>query len=725
MRLRHAWNLVQQMGPAWVAYRAGYALQKRLGWFERRFPVRDWSAYRLTELVLGTTPEQLLTRLREDSAPRFFFPDRERRRARLAEVVPDAERDELGREVAEASAGKYRFFSGDFCETGWPPRWHRHPHTGDEWPRDHWSRLPDLPGSDVKWVWELGRFGLAYGLVRASWLTGDPQPAEMFWELVAAWRAENPPNCGAQWMCGQECAVRVLAWCFALFAFLDDPATRPERVAGLVEMLAAHGDRIAGNLRYAVSQKNNHAVNEALALWTLGTLFPFLPRAAAWERIGRRTLEREARRQIYADGAYVQHSLNYHRLMLQAYAWALRLGDLSDRPFSDALRDRYGRAVRFLYELTDLASGKAPNYGANDGGVLWRLDACPFADQRPTLALAFWVAEGKRPFARGPWDEPLLWFCGDEPLRAATEPLVQTDLSAEAGGYYTLRGEEAWAFTRCAAYRDRPAQADMLHVDLWWRGANVLADPGTYSYASPPPWNNGLAATAAHNTVTVDGLDQMERGPRFTWFHWNRGRVLHHGTELDGRVKYWEGQHDGYRRALGVTHRRAVFLIGSKLWVLVDELTGEGTHELSGQWLFPEADLMGQQPNGLRLSLPPGEVEITYALCGAGRDAAGPRLRVVRGCPDSTRGWFSERYLAKKAALAAVVEHRSALPIRQVTTVALADVAVESLDETGLTVDVGAGRLTLRWAALPCPADRPLLTAVRPAVAAERVGRPS
>src|SRR5439155_3154755 len=125
-----------------------------------------------------------------------------------------------------------------------------------------------------------------------------------------------------------------------------------------------------------------------------------------------------SRRQIYDDGAYVQHSLNYHRLIPQAYVWALRLGDLNGRPFSEELRDRFGRAVRFLYELTDLPSGKGPNYGANDGAVLWNLDSCSFEDHRPTLALALWVVDKLLPFEAGRWGETLLGLGGDQPLQA-------------------------------------------------------------------------------------------------------------------------------------------------------------------------------------------------------------------------------------------------------------------------------------------------------------------
>jgi asparagine synthase (glutamine-hydrolysing) len=467
VNLRQATDVARRMGLSWVARRVGYSLTNRLGWLAWRVPVASWETG--AEASAGA-------------------------RARLAEALAGPGASLLGRgrplrdaeygcAVEDATAprtGSMRYFDAMPVEVGFPPEWHRHPETGEVWPRVHWSRLPDMGGSDVKWLWEPGRFGVAFAAVRAWRATGDNEHAETFWQLVESWRDENPPNCGVHWMCGQECAFRAIAWSVALFGLLDAPATTDARAAMLVAMLGAHGERIEGNISFALSQKNNHGVNEALGLFTIGTLFPGLPRSARWERKGRELLEREARRQIYDDGAYVQHSLNYHRLVVQSYAWAFALAERAGRPFSDALRTRYARAVRLLHQLTD-ESGRAPNYGSNDGAQLLRLDSCAFEDYRPALALGFWAAERRRVFEPGPWDEPLAWLFGDEPLEAPVRPIPRENLAASEGGYYTLRGSETWAFVRCCEYRDRPAQADMLPVDLWWRGHNLVADPGTYS----------------------------------------------------------------------------------------------------------------------------------------------------------------------------------------------------------------------------------------------------
>jgi len=90
-----------------------------------------------------------------------------------------------------------------------------------------------LPPSTSRLPW-LHRRHL--GLLRAYWRTGDESYAELFWRLVEDWRIQNPPQQGANWKCGQETSLRVMAWCFGLYGFCAATATTAERVVALAQM---------------------------------------------------------------------------------------------------------------------------------------------------------------------------------------------------------------------------------------------------------------------------------------------------------------------------------------------------------------------------------------------------------------------------------------------------------------------------------------------------------
>jgi len=72
-------------------------------------------------------------------------------------------------------------------------------------------------------------------------------------------------------------------------------------------------------------------------------------------------------------------------------------------------------------------------------------------------------------------------------------------------------------------------QADQLHVDLWHHGVNIARDAGNLSLQWRPPMEQRISGDWRHNTVIVDGKDQMRRAGRFLWLDWAQasGRAFH------------------------------------------------------------------------------------------------------------------------------------------------------------------------------------------------------
>jgi asparagine synthase (glutamine-hydrolysing) len=461
-----------------------------------------------------------------------------------------------------------------------PPNWHCNPLTGQSVPADrHWTQISDFDTGDIKYIWEASRFSIVYTLVRAFAATHDPKYALAFWELVENWAKHNPPQRGPNWKCGQEASFRVMAWCFGLYAFIDH--TTPERVAQFVAMIAAHGERIERNIDYARSQNNNHGISEGVGLWTIGILFPELRSAKRWTALGKQVIESEIRRQVYADGSYAQYSPNYQRVMLHDVIWALRLGELNNNHFSPDIYQKVAISTNFLLGILDPESGRVPNHGANDSALVLPLNSASPDDFRPVIQTAYYLVNKKRLSTEG--DEDIFWLFGKDALSSPLDHPVSDcqKLSANIGGYYTLRGDDSWLMVRCARYRARPHHADQLHVDFWWRGINICCDAGTYLYNGDSPWQNGLVTTAVHNTVTVDDQDQMTHFGHFLWLDWSQG-IVHHHEET-----YWEGSHNGYRRLNPpVTHRRSIQRLDD-VWIIADELQSTGNHRYCLHWLIP------------------------------------------------------------------------------------------------------------------------------------------
>ena len=567
------------IGPENVLRRCWHVLQGKLGIHRLRIPAGELPAEHFRRQFVETyQPADDPTHWRKRVSRFFVDPER------LADMTPALRTvvdDECWRSCVtdvtkNLQQGRMRFFSRFFADVGWPVAFNRDAVNHVDWPTGrHWSTYaqfdPNL--SDMKCVWEPSRFSNAYLLARDFARTRHPAGAQLFWQMVEAWRRQNPYGLTVQWACGQESSFRAMAWLFAAAVFLVDPGARADRLHDLTELIWYTGRHVERNINYARSQKNNHAISEAVVLWTIGLLFPEFRDAPRWQKKGRTILAAEVSRQIYDDGSYIQHSLNYHRLMMDDLLWALRLAELNDTPLPAVVTDRLEQSLAWLLEMIDPTTGRVPNYGANDGALVLPLSCCDYLDFRPVAQAASYLLYRRRCFEPGPWDEKALWLFGPEVRSAPSKPLdKQASFSAPIGGYFILRGPRTCAMTRCHTYHDRPSQADMLHLDLWLGGENILRDAGTYHYYCDEPWQRYFLCTAAHNTIEIDGVDQMIKGPRFLWFRWIRSHARRFATSDDGRVGYFEGEHYGYMRLPGkVIHRRSICRMNDTYIILDDE----------------------------------------------------------------------------------------------------------------------------------------------------------
>jgi len=650
-KIVYFYRFLATLGLKWLTFRLSYEARRRLGFLRRQLPGKEWHACPLSHYLNDSTLANPSTYFdyRLKKAPPFFFSWSQRNDYSSRFPQWDSESASPTAYAAGVDQGLFIFFEHQRIQTSFPPQWHTNPFTGQNIPSGkHWTEIDDFACGDIKMIWELSRFAFVYALVRAFWRTGDQKYAETFWHLVEDWREKNPPNWGANWKCGQEVAFRVMAWCFGLYGFFRADSTNAHRMTALSQMISVSGERIEGNIRYALNQRNNHGISEAVGLLTIGLLFPEFRKATSWREMGKRLLEEQGKSLIYEDGAFSQHSFNYQRLMLHDYLWALRLGDLNGHGFSDQLKARVRKSADFIHQLQDAATGQVPNYGQNDGALVLPLNNCGPVDFRPVVQAANYYFTGKRCFEAGSWDEDLLWLYGADSLLAPVVAKPRYDLQATQGGYYTLRSETGFVFVRCATLRDRPSQADMLHVDLWLRGKNLALDPGTYSYNAPQPWNNPLAHTTFHNTVTVDGRDQMDRIGRFLWFPWLKGTLRCMQRSTTGLSSYWEGSHDGYRRLSSpVSHRRGILQLNREGWLIMDCLSSSKHHRYRLHWLFPDLEHHWNEGQGLlSIATDAGPYHIrTQNLHRKGC------YSLVRGHENSPRGWRAPGYSCREPAL--------------------------------------------------------------------------
>ena len=636
-RLDIAFKYLQQVGLTRAALFALYRLGLKTGHYGR-------VGSRRVE-----TSGQLSTKL-------FSLPDRDQLIQTLSE---DGQRALLA-QADEIVAGKFRMFGGEPVKLKLTFGQTLH----------HWAAyetqkvsIPDsqFPIRDIKFIWEPARFGWAYILGRAYHLNQNEAYAEAFWKYFEQFSGANPPNMGPHWMNGQEVSIRLMALVWAGQIFETAAASSVERRAHIADSIALHAVRIPPTLVYARAQNNNHLVTEAAGLYTAGLALPDHPDAPKWRALGWRWLNWAFRHQISSYGEYIQHSTNYHRVMLQSALWVDAIKDVD---WPRLTFQSLGRATHWLFSLLDPASGRTPNLGANDGALILPLAATPFNDFRPTVQAA------ARAFLRfqmpgGVWDELSLWLGLDEHEKAYGPNLYLADQP---------RGRDSWAYLRATQFPSRLGHMDQLHLDLWWRGLNVAQDAGTYLYNAEPPWDNPLVTSRVHNTVTIDGRDQMTRGGRFMtldWFPAYSKSVVPIDESVLGQVT---GYHNGYP---GVHHERTVTVYVDECWIIEDKLISDEPHTYRLHWLLPDWEWKvenREQRVEISLNSPQGKVVLVlqtepqlsnlHSLLSFIR--AG---KVVYGERDAQpfEGWFSPTYGTKIPALSLAFEVQSEQTIKFTT----------------------------------------------------------
>ena len=459
------------------------------------------------------------------------------------------------------------------------------------------TRIDGRIVTDVKYVWELSRHQFLLPLVLGSQIGGDRAWLALAGTLVDRWIAQNPPGRGVNWSSVLEVGVRAIAWLWTLpFAMqsadLDD-ATCERWLASLGD----HYELLRRNLSI-YTDRSNHLIGEATALWLLATVFPEFPDSRTEAARALDVLAVEIERQVTSDGVSCEQALGYHCFVLDFYLQVVGMARRLGTPLPAVIESRVAAMLAFLHRLAG-RGGEVPNVGDGDDG----LGVPAAAPLRPRERIDAVLEVGARLFARPDWHptvaptlHPFAWSM----TAVSADERVASDVDARSvllreGGYCFLEAatpaggrHQLVLDVGKLGYLPNGAHehADALSIVVRVNDTLVLGDPGTGTYTASPTIRNGFRGTASHNTIAIDGLDQADVLDTFKWVNMSATEVR--AWESDDAFDYVEARHDGYRRLRQpVTHRRAVLFVRPDYWIVVDRIEGRGVHRVSRRFHVP------------------------------------------------------------------------------------------------------------------------------------------
>ena len=362
----------------------------------------------------------------------------------------------------------------------------------------------------------LWRFHLHY----FDWAPGCE--ASLLKRHIQSWIDSNLPGSWPGWH-PYPLSVRIVNWIRAS-RLHPGILTDSSRV---FESLACQAAFLEANLETHLG--GNHLLENARALLAAGLYFDG-PCARRWKATGLELLRREIPEQILPDGGHFERSPWYH----------LRMTHL----------------VNDVIELLAQNSCDVPR---------------ELADAGPRMA-AFAKA------LRHP-DGSLPQFHDSLDSEACNEPAAG-DASFASSGYYIFETPEGRLIADYGApgdcYNPAHQHAGIFSYEISSGQRRVVVDAGTPTY-DPGPERDRLRSTAAHNTLRVDGVDQFQ-----VWAGFRVGRRAWTRDLRELREQHYRllsAAHNGYRR-LGVEHRRTIVCLPGAGWLVVDDLTGNGSHRV-------------------------------------------------------------------------------------------------------------------------------------------------
>jgi hypothetical protein len=523
---------------------------------------------------------------------------------------------------------RHRFpIFGQVIDTGIDIHWRKDYVHGMESGTQYFRSIPYLDFArvgDHKSIWELNRHQHLVILAQAFRFTEKPDYLAEIQSQLTSWLSANPYMRGINWASALEVAFRALSWVW--IDHLAGPSFHDDFRRIWLTTLYRHGLYLERNLSIYFSP-NTHLLGEAVALHTLGSLYPEFPRAQSWRKIGHQLIEQQMDRQVHSDGSHFEQSSYYHLYALDFFLWfALRAQTSTN--FQEKLR----RMAEYLDALMG-SCGRLPLIGDDDGGRLFHPYGQRESFGRATLATCgIYFNQPGWIYKPSDLHEQAAWWLGRPALAASSQnQLPRKSSFFPDTGVAVMTGGAAQIIVKAGGFG--PSSAGHSHSDalsfVCRNGfTDLLIDSGTYTYLADPAWRNQFRGSAAHNTVRIDGKDQAVPAGPFRWI--NPGST---------RVTNWYSNEKGDSLATkcvyaGCLHQRQFLFRKPDLLLVVDTVSGPpGDHLVEQFWQI------GSNP------------EITDYL-------------YLSASAETVEGWRSTVFGTKEETRAKRVVYRGPLPIR-------------------------------------------------------------
>lgn len=409
--------------------------------------------------------------------------------------------------------------------------------------------------------------------------------------------------------------------------FICSPAFTAEFLTRFLVNYHLHAVHVMNNY----SAEGNHLLFEAQRILCAGIFFPEFKDAPAWRKSGIDILNREIKKQVYADGGQYELDLHYHSACIEIFCKALDMADANGfrSEFPQSYIDTIENMIVFYMNVC------YPNY----------TNPC-FSDSKRANP-----ANERRNYRKWsklfPDNEQIRYFATEGKEGKAPQNLTKGFLNS---GFFAFRngwGNDATIMiVKAGPKGEWHCQPDNGTFELWFNGKNLFPDSGSYIYAGNEEvmkQRNWFRQTMVHNTLTLDNKNlETTQSVTKLW-------------QPEGDVQVLVTENPSYR---DLTHRRSIFFVDNTYFVIVDEAKGNAKGNVAIHYQLSDG----------KVNIDKGANKLTTQFDG--------KSNLVMQCfgQDGMKlteeeGWYSTAYRKKTARTAVAFEVKKATdkPVRYVT----------------------------------------------------------
>jgi hypothetical protein len=511
-----------------------------------------------------------------------------------------------------------------------------------------------LNGIDIKHLWELNRHLWLVPLAQAYALSEDAKYLEKLYSVLNSWLENCKYPNGPNWSSPVEHGIRLVNWSI-IWHLIGGESSSMFRSTEGARFRATWLDSIERHLIFITqnyskySSADNHLIGEASGVFIGSLTWQVWIDCERWICSAQRILEDEVMKQFAEDGVNLEQSTCYHKLSLEFALAAGICARSNTRDFDNKVWNRIHIAATFLGSIM-LYDGTVPAVGDGDDSRVLGLEYVKNANPYKSILLLVGhllaqpslIRKGKQSESQIEWLVPRLEIQNETPCAYETS-FPQT---FKVGGYIILgsglhtKNETRVLFDVGSLGLNGIAghgHADALSLLLSYGSSQLLVDSGTYCYQDTLPHRRYYRGTKAHNTVTVDDLDQAKYGGPFLWLTNFNVKVEH--QKFGKIVEIVRASHDGYTYLQDpVHHTRQVTLNKENLTLHVEDyIHARELHQVSIRWHFHPDCKIVRIPNGV--SVVNGNVRMALTC-------SSPILQLNEICPHPGQpfGWISPNF---------------------------------------------------------------------------------